>query len=428
MIPRGAFLGAWLALLLSSMGMAAPAVGADGALRSFFSGDGRAISDLGEGSKDYLTAAGVDPGGRLVVAGSSIESPVGGRLAVARYLWNGELDPRFGTGGIVLSDAEGGISVADVAVDGAGRIVLAGSGPGGPLMVARLLPDGRFDPSFGGDGIVSYQGEVALEAVALDRFGRIVLAGSNRFGGADSAVVRLLADGTPDRSLGGTGSISVDMAPGAPDVARDVLVDSFGRIVLAGGAWLPRAGVSRNVGHFALARLHDDGRLDRSLRGSGIALIAMNRRGAYATAMVPHGRGNVVLAGNAPPFAGFVKVRGAGELDKRFGQGGRAKLGIQDGLEPVALDNGRDGRILAALGASGIFNEGGGPLIGARLLPLGDPDRSFSGDSRVVTGFGRWSATAATIAGLPGGDVAIAGPARRAGNDHYDFAVARYSG
>lgn len=419
----------WLgAFLVAAAVTASAAAAADGDLTSSFSDDGRVITDLEAGSKDFARAASVDAAGRLVVAGTSIKAPQGGRLAIVRYLPNGALDPSFGVEGLVISDAEGGMNVTDIAIDEAARIVLVGGDAGGRPTVARLLPDGRFDPSLGGDGVIRYVADLDVSAVALDGSGRIVLAGSSGIGEPDFAVSRLLSDGTPDRSFGGTGSISLDLAPGAPDVARDVLVDTFGRIVLAGGAWLPRADVSRNVGHFALARLHDDGRLDQRLRGSGTVLIAMNRRGAYANAMVPHGRGNVVLAGNTPPYAGFVKVRGAGELDKRFGKGGRAKLGVQDGLEPVALANGRDARILTALGASRTFNAGGGPLVGARLLPLGDPDRSFSGDSRVVTGFGRWSATASTIVGFPQGDVAIAGSARRADAGHHDFAIARYSG
>jgi uncharacterized delta-60 repeat protein len=389
------------------------------------------ITDLEAGSDDHVTATDVDREGRLVVAGGSIKAPQGGRLAVARYLPDGSLDPSFGAGGLVISDAEGGLYPRDVSIDEAGRIVLAGMGVRRRPTVARLLSDGRFDPTFGGDGIVGFEGVLDVEALAVDSVGRIVLAGSGNSGEGldpDFAVARLLPDGAPDRSLAGTGFIVVDVSPGTADMAGDVLVDGFGRIVLGGAAWVPHEGVSRYVGRFALVRLHDDGSLDRSLRGSGVAVINMSKRGSYATAMVPHGRGNVVLAGYAPPHAGFVKVRGAGGLDKRFGQNGRAKLDVASGLQPVALDNGGNARILVALGASRTFNTGGGPLIGARLLPLGKPDRSFSNDSRVVTGLGRWRATAATIASINNGDVAIAGPAKRAGADHHDFAIARYRG
>ncbi|HEX6230010.1 MAG TPA: hypothetical protein VFZ41_11180 [Solirubrobacterales bacterium] len=415
------------ALIAVGLAESPVATATDGDLRTSFSRDGRVITDLEAGSKDFVSAADNDADGRLVVAGTSIKLPQGGRLAVARYLGNGSLDPSFGTNGVVVSDAEGGMVPSDITIDESARIVVAGGDGRGRPKVARLLPDGRFDPTLGGDGLVRYEAELEVGGVALDHSGRLVLGGGRRAGGdSDFAVSRLQPDGTPDRSLGGTGLVAIDLAPGTPDVARDVLVDGFGRIVLAGGAWLPRGGVSRNVGSFALARLQADGRLDDSMRGTGVALIAMNRRGSYANAMVPHGRGNVVLAGNAPPRAGFVKVRGAGGLDKRFGQRGRAKLAVRGGIEPVALDNGRNARLLTALGASRTFNQGGGPLIGARLLPFGAPDRSFSDDSRVVTGFGRWSATARTVVGLPFGDVAIAGSAKR--TDHHDFAIARYEG
>lgn len=115
-------------------------------------------------------------------------------LRVARVGLSGRPDKRFGTDGTarVRLPVAFGNHVWPVAADAQGRILLAGflgrgepfRGERGPkhsfLVVARLLPDGRMDPSFGDGGwIIGRVPEplaVTSTAATLDPQGRLLLA------------------------------------------------------------------------------------------------------------------------------------------------------------------------------------------------------------------------------------------------------------
>ena len=419
-------------LAAASLCGAAPAASlADGEIDTSFSGDGRVVIDL-EGGEDKALAATVDAKGRLVLAGYSVKSPEGIRLALVRLFPDGSLDQGFGGDGIVLDNHGGGFVPRGAAIDAAGRIVVAGKNARKENIVLRVLDDGRIDRSFGRGGVIHIQVDTFdLRALAIDKFGRIVLAGSNQvnLNDIDFGAIRLRDDGSPDPSFDGDGLITVDTAGGdRADRASDVFLDAFDRIVLAGAAWMPEPGESRKVGRFSLLRLHDDGQVDSSLRDSGSALIRMNERGSFATAAALVGTSSTILAGRAAPLTGFAKVWGSGALPKGFGDGGRAKLatgGAQWAMD-LAIDGA--GRPVSAIGAPKLSADGAGALIAARLRPHGRPDRSFSNDSRALARFGRWRATATSLALDANGGIVVAGVGRRSDANHSDFVAARFIG
>jgi hypothetical protein len=134
----------------------------------------------------------VAPSGAIVLADQHHRT-----LRVTRLRPSGDLDTGFGlrgTAGVRLPLAVGN-HVSPVAADAKGRVLLAGflgrdepfSGPKeGPrhpsLAVARLLPDGRLDPSFGQGGwiitAVPEPLEVSSTAATLDSQGRLLLTAS----------------------------------------------------------------------------------------------------------------------------------------------------------------------------------------------------------------------------------------------------------
>jgi uncharacterized delta-60 repeat protein len=408
---------------------AAPAGAAEGDLVRSFSGDGRVVTDLDNGSRDRLAAAQFVSGGRLLVAGSSIKRPYGVRAALVRYLPNGALDPAFGDGGIVLSDADGGFFPEAMTIDQYGAIVVAGSHRG-KLVVARMLGEGQPDSEFGdGDGVLSLPIPMQVGGVWPGLNGRIIIAGTRRVSGqVDFIATQLLRDGSLDPEFGDDGTVALDLASGWADGAADLIVDPLDRPVLAGGAWLRDPGASRGVGRFALARLQSDGSLDRTLRHSGTALIGMGRRGGFATAVMTDRRGPIILGGMAPPDVAFVALHDDGTLARGFGHGGRVRLRVRDGYRLRDIAPERKGRILAALGAPmNPFIPGTGDMLALRLLDNGRPDRSFSRDGRVSTGFGRLLAGASVVAQDHLGQFVLAGNAKAPQEDS-DFAVARYFG
>jgi uncharacterized delta-60 repeat protein len=198
-------------------------------------------TDFG-GNVDTCFAVAIDAQGRIVAAGNS--EPLAGptaQLAVARYLPNGGLDPTFGSGGkeIVPMGASGGLAQA-VAIDGQGRIVLIGAG------MVRLMPNGALDQTFGSGGKVLGGGGAG---VAIDPQGRIITAGSVS---GDFLISRYLPNGMLDPKFNGNGQVVT--AVGQNSSASSVAIDAQSRIVAGGYG---TTGSSSND-HFALVRLIGD--------------------------------------------------------------------------------------------------------------------------------------------------------------------------
>ena len=161
-------------------------------------------------------------------------------MLVARYLSSGALDPSFGAGGVQRVDFGGRSDQANaLAVQSDGKIILAGHS-GGAIAVARLAADGRsLDTSFGdnGDGEevvpVSSLGSDAAD-VAIDGDGRIVVAGTSKTNsGGDYAVLRLTSGGRPDPDFGSGGVVKTDVRFN-DDVAAGLAIQDDGKIVVAG--------------------------------------------------------------------------------------------------------------------------------------------------------------------------------------------------
>jgi uncharacterized delta-60 repeat protein len=172
----------------------------------------------------------------------------------------GHLDPGFGFAGFRAI----GYPKAPVAtVASSGKIVLLGAKEAGKQLVMRLLPNGAADPSFGRIGRIQLVGpkRAALAAVALDGKGRILLAGrvsrrvskrkQNPLLRSTFLLLRIKAEGGIDRSFGRGGTVGTGFGGPSNSFATQVILDAKGRIVVGGGITTPRLGTG---GGFAIAR------------------------------------------------------------------------------------------------------------------------------------------------------------------------------
>jgi uncharacterized delta-60 repeat protein len=360
-----------------------------------------------------------------------------GALAVA-----GDLDPGFGTAGVVLRDplnnGLGGEGRA-VAVQKDGKILVAGNpvfsmggGSGARLGVWRFEPDGDPDPTFGQSGFAFLQlgDDGSLAAMAVQRDGKIVIAGQARVGVVDQFVVaRFTEGGQLDASFQG-GHVIFGFGPGQTAAARAVAVQKDGKIVLAGYA---QGADGRN---FGLARLTAAGLLDTSFDfdgrvttdfgledlddAQGVAIqsdgkiVAVGRTAESGAALAGDAR---VLGGPAPFDFAVARYLKDGRLDPSFGGDGRVttNFGEEDVATGVAIQ--RDGRIVVA-GSSGLLD-----FAVARYLNSSRLDRSFDGDGKVTTDFGGGDvATALTL--QRDGKIVVVGAAFNGVNE--DLALARY--
>ncbi len=300
----------------------------DGTFDSSFGSEGRVNGGPGNA---YASGVLLDAVGRIVVVGSTRDTPTGvARFALARFLPDGTPDATFGSGGSVSTTLPGENSEATAArFDASGRIVVVGQTGSVTLLatsyaVARYTPDGALDTTFGQAGLFTTSfppSTGGAKDVAIDGSGRIVVAGT---GGVFAALVRLLGDGSLDASFGGTGKVSLALT--LPTSAGAVALDGTGRIVVAGQVIVPGSPTPE----MAVFRLLDSGALDNSFGAGGVASFGFGGTASnYGNAVRVDGAGRILVAGSTSgtdsSFA-FARVLDNGTLDATFGTGGRVTL------------------------------------------------------------------------------------------------------
>jgi uncharacterized delta-60 repeat protein len=332
-----------------------------------FGEGGFVLTDFGR-SYDWAYAMALLPSGKILVAGVSDAS--GSKdFALARYNPNGTLDTSFGSGGRVTENSRSLTAdiIRGMTIQPDGRIVVAGVsyedvatlGPNGDFMVARYLPDGRNDLTFGIGGMMTTDfADSSYDepyAVVLQPDGRIVLGGYTNAGngpgvlfGADQlALARYGPNGLLDPSFGQGGKVIFD--GGSLDERILTLTLARDGSILAGGYV---NGEKRS--DLLLARLRTDGTLTPKWGNTGKGLsindLGTNSERIASLVLQPDGKivagGQTAVAHNAD-FAVF-RYDAHGSFDPTFGRAGVARFdfqGREDRVHAVALQS--DGKIVA---------------------------------------------------------------------------------
>ena len=244
----------------------------DGSLDQSFGGDGKVITDLGSNS-DYAVDVAVR-GEYTILAG---RTQTGSNLdfAMVRYDNGGTPDPGFGTGGVVETDLFGSDDFGeDIAVEPGGKIVFAGSArdpnnaaAGDDFALARYNADGTLDSAFGSGGKARVHfgsGNDNAYAVGVQEDGKIVVGGKASTGsGEDFALARFRTNGSLDGEFDFDGKLTTDFG-GAGDWLWDLAVQDDGKTIVAG-----TSGNSSGGANFAVVRYNPDGSLDTSFDHDG---------------------------------------------------------------------------------------------------------------------------------------------------------------
>jgi uncharacterized delta-60 repeat protein/uncharacterized repeat protein (TIGR01451 family) len=206
--------------------------------------EGTGVHDLVGVSDERADGVVVEPGGRIMLAGTGV---VNGerRFLLAALTPAGAIDGSFGDGGFVTLDVGDGVAaVRSLERQPDGKLLVAGTtdatGAGGGV-VARFMPDGTPDADFSTDGIarVGVPGAI-VEDVALQPDGKVVAVGAVDAGTAasDSLVARFRPGGARDPGFGSDGVLERSLGPTGPDALTGTGVAADGGIVaggLAGG-------------------------------------------------------------------------------------------------------------------------------------------------------------------------------------------------
>jgi uncharacterized delta-60 repeat protein len=282
---------------------------------------------------------------------SPAPEPLEDRMLLASV---GSLDPAFGRAGLVTTQFGGDDSDSVGALQPDGKIVVAGAvtSPGGAdtIGLARYLPDGRLDTTFGSSGT----GEVVVgpgvqfddvSAVAVINRpgqaddGKIVVAGgstnptTNRVG---VALARFNPNGTLDTTFGSGGAV---LDARTTDRAMALAIQADEKIVVSG-----RTLANANFRGF-VERFNPDGTPDSGFANPGVAGAPSGWTLEDAQALAFDANRGLFVAGTDGLHIEVAHLAAAGQLDSSFGSGGIATASAAGGsvseVDGLAIDSNR---------------------------------------------------------------------------------------
>jgi uncharacterized delta-60 repeat protein len=275
---------------------------ANGSLDTSFNATGKLTTAVGSGF-DVANALALQPDGKIVAAGSSVNTGAYSVFGLVRYNPNGSLDTSFGSGGKVWTEfTPYGDGASALALQPDGKIVAAGTSSGRNFALARYNPNGSLDTSFDGDGkvLTSYNGNINTflsgYSVALQPDGKIVIAGSG-FNDLDSSWKFVLArylGSTLTVSKAGSGAGTVTSSPSgincgstcsAPFAALPVTLTATAASGSSFSGWTGDCSgtgtceLSMSADHVVTATFQSDKTLTVTKAGSGAGTVTSNPGG-----------------------------------------------------------------------------------------------------------------------------------------------------
>jgi uncharacterized delta-60 repeat protein len=394
----------------------------NGSLDTTFASGGKLTTAFAAGV-DRAYAAVLQSDGFLIAAGYSapLNAPsynTNNDFALARYDANGTLDAGFGSGGKVTTPVgTGSEGAAAVLRQPDGKLVAAGfayNGTFDDFALARFLPDGHLDTTFGRNGGVVTPIHVNNEygrGVIQQTDGKLVVAGYASNGSNDDfALARYNPDGSLDPTFGSGGIVTTAIGSGTDRIFSVILLPD-GKLVAAGQS---AQGVNLR---FAVARYNTDGSLDLAFGTNGTTITSVGPTPEFSTAyaLLRQPDGKLVVAGstgiadsNVNQDFALARYTPNGSLDPSFGSGGIVTTAVSSNDEIYAATLQADGRIVVA-GYSETTNPGPALIAVGRYNADGTLDASFGTNGRVTTSLsGVWDMATAVVM-QPDGGIVVAG-------------------
>ena len=340
-----------------------------------FGGTGRVIDGHG-GHGGNLVSAAAQADGKTVAAGFT-HSGTSFDFLVVRYNTNGTPDTTFGTGGFfTFSLATGTDNASDLVIQPDGKILVCGTASNDFALI-RLNTNGTLDTTFDGDGIVLTPVLAATDVardLALQSDGKIVQAGYASNGSNDDfAIVRYNPDGSLDTTFDADGKVTTAVGTGA-DQANSIAITSGGLIVAAGSA---SNGLNLD---FALVRYTSSGSLDTAFDTDGKVTTAMGTGTDAIEDIVLDTSGRIVSVGHTSGLSGLALARytTAGALDASFDTDGKVFTNYSSSpiVYPGAISLRADGTLVVGAYGWSSFYSFYYPLV-LRYLPSGLLDTTF---------------------------------------------------
>ncbi len=378
---------------------------------SFGTGGILAIPDAGVGC-----GVGGYVGALEALAGDRLLAGLGSSLV--RVEADGKLDPGFASqrGGGCPAPRPGGGSIGGLAPGPGGGILVAGS-----YGITVLEPDGAPGNYFP-EGI-RYLGAEPLVGAATQPDGRIVVAGTIRGVNASPVFARLTTTGRSDRTFGVRGVTVVRSPFNRGAELDDMALQPHGGVVGVGMAQNKRGGY-----RIYIVRLRADGIRDRRFGSSHNGVVTVAGGGyAFGVSVLVRGNGRILVMGSNEGVRSasrviLVQLLPNGRRDPGFGHRGVMRARVFDAQPTdMALEGGK----IVVVGWAGARCPGDAPacFLLARYRGDGRPDRSFGRQGLLRTSLGS-EAFGETVALTSEGQIVVGGRANPAGRR--EAVLARY--
>ena len=310
-----------------------------GVVQGYFSG-----SDTAK-----IQVVAIDNNNNIVVAGSSLEE-----YAVARFLPSGVLDTTFGTNGIVVGYFSGTdlSTVKSLNIDSNNNIIIGGNVTT-QYVLARFLPTGIADSSFGSGGFVIgyFLGTSTSTVNTLAIYQTNIIVGG--YVSAQFVLASYLTNGNIDTSFGTGGMVIGYFSGTSNSLINSLVLDSNNNIVIGGSC-----GQQYTLGRYLI-----NGSLDTTFGTGGIVLGYFNETfNSSIKSIVIDNSSNIIVGGTMSPPGEYALMRflPTSEIDTTFNGGVTYGyfIGTQASyLTSVSID--KQGNIM--VGGYSIIYSGGPP-------------------------------------------------------------------
>jgi uncharacterized delta-60 repeat protein len=204
-----------------------------------------------------------------------------------------------------------------------------------------------------------------------------IIVSSNNPQGLFQATPPLYA-GAVNKRFGLGGRVAINFGGGGTAVANAIVVQSDGKMVVAGYA--PVGGITR----FAIVRVNTDGSLDITFNGTGKQLVSFDTGHSQAYGLAIQEDGKIIIAGYSSPLFGahsfaLARLTSQGALDLSFNGSGKKTITANQ------LANGGPGADCDAYGVV-IQSDGKIVVVGRHNAILGPPVYSFAVARLTTTG------------------------------------------
>lgn len=332
-------------------------VNADGSPDTTFGTNGVARGKVGSQTAQFLAQASIlQPDGKLLIVGTVQRSSLHSAIGVVRLNQNGSLDTSFNGGAAIIQQgttssnfySEGAILQSDGKILTVNRYFINANDYG--TLLIRLNSNGSLDAGFGSGGGVFRNNKFAGEDMIVQSDGRIIVAGGSYtpYASGEIFLERFNTDGTLDAGFGTGGQIRTTVSGGMVTV-NDVVAQADGKIIVTGRIGNKRVSSDCQFdnpysGQFLLVRYNSNGTVDTTFGNGGGVGTSFGTPDAEARESIVQPDGKIVTVG----FIGDVCGLNSDFAVSRY-------LGGQVGARRTLFDFDGDGRADQAVFRSGVW-------------------------------------------------------------------------